>query len=508
MAELFGFNITRVKPKTDPKQQFSQPQAEDGTQVVAAGGFFGSYLDMEGTAKTEQDLIRRYREIALHPECDMAIEDIVNEAITSNENKQSVKVVTDNLNYSSKIKVRIEEEFADVLRLLQFNTRGHDLFRRWYVDGRIFFQKVIDAENTKNGIVELKYLDPRKVKKIREVRKRRPEGMVSPTNINIADETVEYFVYNERGIQGAAAIQGIKIAVDTIAFCPSGMIDQNKNGLILSYLHKAIKPVNQLRMIEDAAVIYRIARAPERRIFKIDVGNLPKAKAESYLRDVMARYRNKLVYDASTGEIRDDRNYMSMLEDFWLPSREGGRGTDITTLPGGANLGEIADIEYFRAKLYRSLNVPVSRLESSQGFNLGRASEITRDELKFTKFVGRLRKKFTELFNDLLRTQLIIKGVISETEWPLIRDTIFYDFLQDGHFAELKNTEMLRERLNLAREVRDYVGKYFSVNYVRRNILKQTESEIKKMDAEIKKEIEDGIISSPEVQTTGSDDLI
>ncbi len=508
MAELFGFNITRVKPQTDPKQQFSQPQAEDGTQVVAAGGFFGSYLDMEGTAKTEQDLIRRYREIALHPECDMAIEDIVNEAITSNENKQSVKVVTDNLNYSSKIKVRIEEEFADVLRLLQFNTRGHDLFRRWYVDGRIFFQKVIDAENTKNGIVELKYLDPRKVKKIREVRKRRPEGMVSPTNINIADETVEYFVYNERGIQGAAAIQGIKIAVDTIAFCPSGMIDQNKNGLILSYLHKAIKPVNQLRMIEDAAVIYRIARAPERRIFKIDVGNLPKAKAESYLRDVMARYRNKLVYDASTGEIRDDRNYMSMLEDFWLPSREGGRGTDITTLPGGANLGEIADIEYFRAKLYRSLNVPVSRLESSQGFNLGRASEITRDELKFTKFVGRLRKKFTELFNDLLRTQLIIKGVISETEWPLIRDTIFYDFLQDGHFAELKNTEMLRERLNLAREVRDYVGKYFSVNYVRRNILKQTESEIKKMDAEIKKEIDDGIISSPEVQTTGSDDLI
>ena len=508
MAELFGFNITRVRPTTDPKQQFSQPQAEDGTQTVAAGGFFGSYLDMEGTAKTEQDLIRRYREIALHPECDMAIEDIVNEAITSNENKQSVKVITDGLDYSSAIKVRIEEEFADVLRLLQFNTRGHDLFRRWYVDGRIFFQKVIDAENTKNGIVELKYLDPRKVKKIREVRKRRPEGMISPTNVNIADETVEYFVYNERGIQGAASVQGIKVAVDTIAFCPSGMIDQNKNGLILSYLHKAIKPVNQLRMIEDAAVIYRIARAPERRIFKIDVGNLPKAKAESYLRDVMARYRNKLVYDASTGEIRDDRNYMSMLEDFWLPSREGGRGTDITTLPGGANLGEIADIEYFRAKLYRSLNVPVSRLEASQGFNLGRASEISRDELKFTKFVGRLRKKFTELFNDLLRTQLIIKGVISETEWPLIRDSIFYDFLQDGHFAELKNTEMMRERLNLAREVRDYVGKYFSVNYVRRNILKQTEAEIKKMDAEIKKEIDDGIISSPEVQTTGNDELL
>ena len=508
MAELFGFNITRVKPKTDPKQQFSQPQAEDGTQVVAAGGFFGSYLDMEGTAKTEQDLIRRYREIALHPECDMAIEDIVNEAITSNENKQSVKVVTDQLKYSSKIRQTIEEEFSEVLRMLQFNTRGHDLFRRWYVDGRIFFQKIIDAENPKNGITELKYLDPRKIKKIREVRKRRPEGLVSPTNINIADETVEYFVYNERGIQGSAAIQGIKIAPDTIAYCPSGVIDQNKNGLVMSYLHKAIKPVNQLRMIEDSAVIYRIARAPERRIFKIDVGNLPKVKAEQYLRDVMARYRNKLVYDASTGEIRDDRNYMSMLEDFWLPSREGGRGTDITTLPGGANLGEIADIEYFRAKLYRSLNVPVSRLEASQGFNLGRSSEITRDELKFTKFVGRLRKKFTELFNDLLRTQLIIKGIIAETEWPAIRDQIFYDFLQDGHFAELKNSEMMRERLNLAREVRDYIGKYYSVNYVRRNILRQTETEIKTMDAEIKKEIDDGIISSPETQVTSGDDIL
>ena len=507
MAELFGFNITRVKPQTDPKQQFSQPQAEDGTQVVAAGGFFGSYLDMEGTAKTEQDLIRRYREIALHPECDMAIEDIVNEAITSNENRQSVKVVTDNLDYSSAIKQKIETEFFEVLKMLQFNTRGHDLFRRWYVDGRIFFQKIIDAENPKNGITELKYLDPRKIKKIREVRKRRPEGMVSPTNINIADETVEYFVYNERGIQGAAAIQGIKIAPDTIAYCPSGVIDQNKNGLVMSYLHKAIKPVNQLRMIEDAAVIYRIARAPERRMFKIDVGNLPKAKAEQYLRDVMARYRNKLVYDASTGEIRDDRNYMSMLEDFWLPSRDGGRGTDITTLPGGQNLGEISDIEYFRAKLYRSLNVPVSRLEASQGFNLGRASEITRDELKFTKFVGRLRKKFTELFNDLLRTQLIIKGIIAETEWADVRDNIFYDFLQDGHFAELKNSEMMRERLNLAREVRDYVGKYYSVNYVRRNILRQTETEIKKMDAEIKKEIDDGIISSPETQVSGDDIL-
>ena len=429
------------------------------------------------------------------------------EAITSNENQQSVKVVTEKLPFGTNVKTRVEEEFAEVLRLMQFNTRGHDIFRRWYVDGRIFYQKIIDAENPKNGITELKYLDPRKVKKIREVRKRRPEGLISPTNINIADETVEYFVYNERGIQGAAAVQGIRIAVDTIAYCPSGLIDQNKNGLVLSYLHKAIKPVNQLRMIEDSAVIYRIARAPERRIFKIDVGNLPKVKAEQYLRDVMARYRNKLVYDAATGEVRDDRNYMSMLEDFWLPSREGGRGTDITTLPGGQNLGEIADIEYFRSKLYRSLNVPVSRLESSTGFNLGRASEITRDELKFTKFVGRLRKKFTELFNDLLRTQLIIKGIIAETEWPVVRDSIFYDFLQDGHFSELKNSEMLRERINLAREVRDYIGKFYSVGYVRRNILKQSESDIKKMDAEIKKEIADGIISSPTTQVTDDETL-
>ena len=492
MAELFGFNITRVKPQTDPKQQFSQPQAEDGTQVVAAGGFFGSYLDMEGTAKTEQDLIRRYREIALHPECDMAIEDIVNEAITSNENRQSVKVVTDNLNYSSAIKVKIEQEFAEVLRLLQFNTRGHDLFRRWYVDGRIFFQKVIDAENTKNGITELKYLDPRKIKKIREVRKRRPEGMVSPTNINIADETVEYFVYNERGIQGSAAVQGIKIAVDTIAFCPSGMIDQNKNGLILSYLHKAIKPVNQLRMIEDAVVIYRIARAPERRIFYIDVGNLPKIKAEQYLRDVMARYRNKLVYDASTGEIRDDRNYMSMLEDFWLPRREGGRGTEITTLPGGQNLGEIADIEYFQKKLYRSLNIPISRLEGGQGFNLGRAAEISRDEVKFTKFVGRLRKKFCMLFHDLLKTQLILKGVIAPEEWDSMQGDITYSFLQDGYFAELKHSEMMRERVQLAQQLEGYVGKYFSNEYIRTKILKQNETEIEEIDKQIEEEGSEG----------------
>ena len=503
MAELFGFSITRLKKQADPKQSFTTSQADDGTQTVSAGGHFGSYLDMEGTAKTEQDLIRRYREIAIHPECDMAIEDIVNEAIVANELKDAVRVMFSNLPYGRDIQRKIEDEFAEVLRLMNFNTKGHDIFRRWYVDGRIFYQKIIDRESPKKGIVELKYIDPRKVKKIREVRKKRPD-VPSPSSLNslaVVDEYVEYFLYNERGVSGTTGTAGIKIAPDTIAFCPSGIIDQNKN-MVLSYLHKAIKPVNQLRMIEDSVVIYRIARAPERRIFKIDVGNLPKQKAEQYLRDVMARYRNKLVYDASTGEIRDDRNYMSMLEDFWLPSRDGGRGTDISTLPGGQNLGEMADVEYFRAKLYRSLNVPVSRLESSQGFNLGRASEITRDELKFTKFVQRLRKKFTELFNDLLRTQLVLKQVISENDWHMVKECMQYDFVQDGHFAELKNTELLRERLALANEMRDYVGKFYSVNYIRKNVLKQNDREIEQMDNQIKKEIDDGIIQSPMAQVS------
>ena len=494
MAELFGFSITRSKKTADPKQSFTQPQADDGTQTIAAGGYFGQYLDMEGTAKTEQDLIRRYREIALHPECDMAIEDIVNEAVVANELKDAIRLKLDNLKFGNEVKRKIEDEFVEVLRLMSFNTKGHDIFRRWYVDGRVYYHKVIDRESPRKGITELRYIDPRKIKKVREVRKKRPDGP-TPHGLSIVDEYEEYYLFNEKGIAGTTS-GGIKIAPDTIAFVPSGMVDQNKN-MILSYLHKAIKPVNQLRMIEDATVIYRIARAPERRIFKIDVGNLPKVKAEAYLRDVMARYRNKLVYDASTGEIRDDRNYMSMLEDFWLPSREGGRGTDITTLPGGQNLGEISDIEYFRSKLYRSLNVPASRLEASQGFNLGRSTEITRDELKFTKFVQRLRKKFTELFNDILKTQLILKAVITEEDWHTLRDHIQYNFLQDGHFAELKESEMLLERIRVANEVRDYVGKYYSVEYVRKHILKQTDRDMEDIDNQIKQEIDDGIISAP-----------
>ena len=505
MAELFGFSITKATKKADPKQSFTTTQADDGTQTVAAGGYFGQYLDMEGTAKSEADLIRRYREVALHPECDMAIEDIINEAIVANELRDAVRVNVIDLPYGKEVRRKIEDEFKNVLRLLNFNTKGHDIFRRWYVDGRMFYHKIIDRDSPIKGITELKYIDRRKIKKIREVRKKRPDGPV-PYGLSVVDEFVEYFVYNEKGVAGQTSGVGIKIATDTIAFCPSGLIDQNKN-MVLSYLHKAIKPVNQLRMIEDAAVIYRIARAPERRIFKIDVGNLPKIKAEQYLRDVMARYRNKLVYDAATGEIKDDRNYMSMLEDFWLPSREGGRGTDITTLPGGQNLGEITDIEYFRSKLYRSLNVPISRLESSSGFNMGRSSEITRDELKFTKFVQRLRKKFTELFNDIMRTQLILKGIINEDDWHTVRDHLQYDFLQDGHFAELKQTEMLRERLALANEMRDYIGKFFSVEYVRKNVLKQNDREIETMDKQIKNEIDDGIIASPTAQSTDTENL-
>ena len=500
MAELFGFQISRIKKQADPKQSFTTTQADDGTQTVNAGGYFGTFLDMDANAKTEADLVRRYREIAIHPECDMAIEDIVNEAIVSNEMRDPVRINLEGLAFGKDVRRKIEIEFKEILRLMNFNIKGHDIFRRWYVDGRIFYQKLIDRKDPTKGITELKYIDPRKIKKIREIKKVRPSGS---STLTVVDEYIEYFLFNEKGVSQASAGSGIKIAPDTIAFCPSGLVDQNKANMVLSYLHKAIKPVNQLRMIEDAVVIYRIARAPERRIFKIDVGNLPKQKAEQYLRDVMARYRNKLVYDASTGEVRDDRNYMSMLEDFWLPSREGGRGTDITTLPGGQNLGEMADIEYFQKKLYRSLNVPVSRLESQDGFSLGRASEISRDELKFTKFVQRLRKRFTELFNDLLKTQLILKNIIAEEDWYQVSQTIQYDYLQDGHFAELKDTELLRNRLDLAATMRDYVGKYYSVEYIRKHILKQNEKDIDEMDTQIKKEIDDGIIASPDEQSTG-----
>ena len=471
------------------------PSPDDGVTTISAGGYFGQYLDMEVTAKNDVDLIKRYREIAQHPECDMAIEDIINEVIVSNERDQSVSVSLDKLAVSENIKSKIRDEFDEVMKLLNFDEKGHDIFKRFYIDGRIYFHKVIDPNSPRKGITELRYIDPRKIKKVREITKKRDTK--GAKGIEIIEKTAEWFVYNERGMSSGNSNAGLKISSDSITFLTSGVIDQTKN-MVMGHLHKAIKPVNQLRMIEDAVVIYRIVRAPERRIFYVDVGNLPKVKAEQYLRDVMARYRNKLVYDASTGEIRDDRKHMSMLEDFWLPRREGAKGTEVSTLAGGQNLGEIADVQYFQKKLYKSLNVPISRMESENGFNLGRAAEITRDELKFTKFVQRLRKRFTQLFHDILKTQLVLKGIITIEDWSNIKEHIQYDYLKDGYFAELKNAEILRERLNLVNEVSPYIGKYFSVEYVRKNVLRQSDEDILDIDNQIRKEIKQGIIANPE----------
>ena len=485
MAELFGYTITRAKGKGSG-DQFIAPSSDDGTIEVAGGGFFSSILDTNGREKTELDLIRRYRDIAQQPECDSAVEDIVNEAISFDEVSQSVSISLDRLPYPDKIRRAIRKEFNEVLTLLEFEEKGSDIFRRWYVDGRLFYHKVIDNKSPKKGIVALKFVDPTKIKKVREVNKEKDPK----TGVDVVKKINEYYVYNEKGLAHAGyggTGQGIKIAKDAITYCPSGVIDQN-GGKVLSYLHKAIKPVNQLRMIEDALVIYRISRAPERRIFYIDVGNLPKIKAEQYLKDVMNRYRNKLVYDASTGEIRDDRNHMSMLEDFWLPRREGGRGTEITTLPGGQNLGEIDDIVYFQRKLFRSLNVPISRLEAESNFSLGRTTEITRDELKFTKFVQRIRKKFTPLFTDVLKTQLLLKGVVSLDDWKLMQEHIQYDFLADGHFAELKDSELLNERLNNLGTIESYIGTFFSKEYVMKKVLRMTDNEVDEMQNQINKE--------------------
>ena len=486
MAEFFGFEIKRKEKELGA---VTPPATDDGTYDISGGGFYSTILDTDGRSRTEDDLIRRYRDIAIQPECDSAIEDIVSEAIASDERDMCVSVVLDNLQVSATIKKRIKEEFERILQLLDFNNKAHDIFRRWYVDGRIFYHKVIDTQNPRKGIQQLRYIDPRKIKKVREVETGR-KGQV-----DVVKKFKEFYIYNQHGHQVNNTSTGVKLTFDSIAYCPSGLIDMHK-GTVLSYLNKAIKPVNQLRMIEDSVVIYRISRAPERRIFYIDVGNLPKIKAEQYLKDVMNRYRNKLVYDASTGEIRDDRNHMSMLEDFWLPRREGGRGTEITTLPGGANLGEIDDITYFQRKLYRSLNVPISRLEAEQNFSLGRSTEITRDELKFTKFVSKLRKKFSVIFNDLLRTQLILTGVIAEEEWKQMSEHIQFDFLQDNNFTELKNAELLKERLEMLSQVENYVGTYFSKEWIKKNVLHLTDDEIgemqKQMDSESDDNGEDG----------------
>ena len=506
MAELFGFTIQRSSKERDGEKTFSIPTPDDGTVDVAGGGFFGQILDTDGRERSDLDLIKRYRDIAQQAECDTAIEDIVNEGIVSNQNDQAIEISLDRLHYPDKIKRKIRTEFDEVLRLLNFEQKGHDIFRRWYVDGRIFYHKVIDTKNPRKGITELRYIDATKIKKVREVQKK-----VDPKHqgVEVAEKIDEYFVYNEKGLTGPGGIgsnQGIKIAPDAITYVPSGLIEGN-GGRVLSYLHKAIKPVNQLRMIEDALVIYRISRAPERRIFYIDVGNLPKIKAEQYLKDVMNRYRNKLVYDANTGEIRDDRNHMSMLEDFWLPRREGGRGTEITTLPGGSNLGEIDDIQYFRTKLYRSLNVPISRLEAESGFSLGRSTEITRDELKFTKFVQRIRKKFSPIFTDILKTQLLLKGIIAPEDWPKIQEHIQYDYLADGHFAELKDAELLENRLNQLQTVESYIGTFFSKEYVLKKVLRMNDTEIQEMRDQIKKEMDTDPMDGGIVVPDGGDGI-
>jgi hypothetical protein len=511
MAKLFGFSIDDSGDKLKSKSIVSPvpPNNDDGVDNFIASGFYGQYLDIEGVYRTEFDLIKRYREMALHPECDGAIEDVVNEAIVSDLYDSPVEIELSNLNASDKLKEKIREEFRYIKELLDFDKKSHEIFRNWYVDGKLYYLKVIDIKKPQEGIQDLRYIDPMKMKFVRQEKKANKNGMMNMNAIQETDkvfypEIEEYFLYSPVPsypspgmISGGGATKQIKIAKDSITYVTSGLIDRNK-GTILSYLHKAIKALNQLRMIEDSLVIYRLSRAPERRIFYIDVGNLPKVKAEQYLKEVMSRYRNKLVYDAGTGEVRDDRKFMSMMEDFWLPRREGGRGTEITTLPGGQNLGELSDIEYFQKKLYRSLNVPESRIAGGgDGFNLGRSSEILRDELKFAKFVGRLRKRFANMFNDMLKTQLVLKNIVSPKDWDLMTDHIQYDFLYDNQFAELKESELLNERLGTLATIEPYIGKYFSKEYVRRKVLRQTDSEIIEIDQQIKTEIKKGIIPDP-----------
>jgi len=512
MSKLFGFSIEDTEPLSPGAVSPIPPNNEDGSDHYASSGFFGSYVDLEGVYKTEFELIKRYREMALHPEVDSAIEDIVNEAVVSDSNDSPVEIELSNLNASDGIKTKIRKEFKYILDLLDFDKKAHEIYRNWYVDGRIFYHKIIDLKNPQEGIQELRYIDAMKMRYVRQEKKKPGDKAIQIRQLNNLQrdnpldysfpELEEYFIYNPK-VQFPTANpsqsgqgKGIKMTKDSVVYCTSGLVDRNK-GNTLSYLHKAIKSLNQLRMIEDSLVIYRLSRAPERRIFYIDVGNLPKVKAEQYLRDVMMRYRNKLVYNADTGEIRDDKKYMAMLEDFWLPRREGGRGTEISTLPGGQNLGEITDIEYFKKKLYRSLNVPPSRMDGEGGFNLGRSSEILRDELKFTKFVGRLRKRFSNMFNDMLKTQLILKNIITPEDWERMSEHIQYDFLYDNHFSELKETELMNERLALLQTAEPYVGKYFSQDYVRRNILRQTDMEILEQDKLIEKEIKDGTIPDP-----------
>ncbi len=507
MSKLFGFSIEASDKVAKSVVSPVPPNNADGVDNFIASGFYGQFVDIEGVYRTEHDLIKRYREMAIHPESDNAIEDVVNEAIVSDSYDSPVEIELSNVNASDKLKDKIREEFRYIKELLDFDKKSHEIFRNWYIDGRLYYHKVIDLKKPEDGIKELRYIDPMKMRYIRQEKKPKNKDGVDLSRMDEKSKTFypeieEYFVYSPKPnyplgmVSGAGGQKGVKIAKDTITYVNSGLVDRNK-GTVLSYLHKAIKALNQLRMIEDSLVIYRLSRAPERRIFYIDVGNLPKVKAEQYLRDVMMRYRNKLVYDASTGEVRDDRKFMSMMEDFWLPRREGGRGTEITTLPGGQNLGELADIEYFQKKLYRALGVPESRIANDGGFNLGRSSEILRDELKFTKFVGRLRKRFANLFSDMLRTQLILKNIISTEDWDAINDHIQYDFVYDNQFSELKESELMDGRLATLATIEPYIGKFYSQDWVRRKVLRQSDTEIKEIDEQIEQEIQDGIIPDP-----------
>ena len=515
MAKLFGFKIEKDDDQNKNVVSPVPQSQEDSSDYYVSSGFYGQYVDIDGVFKSEFELIKRYREMALHPEVDSAIEDIINEAIVSDQNDSPVEIDLENLPASAKLKELIRDEFKTVKEVMNFDTKCHEILRNWYIDGRIYYHKVIDVKKPEEGLKEVRYIDPLKIKLVRKL-KTDPtlQGAIKRVNANNpADvetpEIEEYYQYDPSATQSKNALGAIgqtpfatkqrpvKIAPDAITFCHSGLVDRNKQ-TILSYLHKSIKALNQLRMIEDSLVIYRLSRAPERRIFYIDVGNLPKIKAEQYLKEVMNRYRNKLVYDASTGEIRDDRKHMSMLEDFWLPRREGGRGTEITTLPGGQNLGELSDIEYFQKKLYRSLGVPESRIAGSgDGFNLGRSSEILRDEIKFTKFVGRMRKRFSNLFLDMLKTQCILKNIVTPEDWETLSDHIQFDYVYDNHFAELKETELINERLGVVAAVDPYIGKYFSLDYVRRNILKQKDEEIEEINKQMQQEIKDGLVADP-----------
>jgi len=482
--QLFGFEIKRAKDEQVlPIPSVVPPSNQDGSTVVNtgvnAGGYYGMVVDLDASLKNENDLIRRYREISQYCDCDAAIEDIVNEALISDESKRSVEIVLDELKVSSAIKTKIETEFYQILKLLKFNDKGHDIFRQWYVDGRLYYQVLLDEDNVKDGIQELRFIDPRKIRKIKNIKKEK-----TPQGVEIIKTMEEFYLYNDKGMSEQST-QGVKLPLDSVVHCPSGVMDAN-SGMGLGHLHKAIKPTNQLKMIEDSLVIYRISRAPERRIFYVDVGNLPKLKAEQYVNDIMNKFRNKIVYDATTGETRDDRRHLSMMEDFWMPRREGGKGTEISTLPGGQNLGAIEDIEYFQNKLYHSLNVPVSRMQQSQGFSIGRSNEITRDEVKFNKFIVRLRKKFAVLFLEALKVQLIAKNIMTYIHWNEISQQIRFDFLEDNHYSELKDAELLTQRVTLLQQIDPYIGRFFSDVWIKRNLLRMTDDQIAAMDKEIK----------------------